>query len=106
MEAGPGIKLKAQSPSGGGVARRILRGPEPPPGVPYTPRPSLRCRLGLHDWHSVWAFTRIEESHEFGEWHEREDGVIARDSAYRAEFAVRWDREPDYSGCSRCEAIR
>lgn len=71
---------------------RIVRGPAPPNFVPYTPAPSLRCRLGVHLWAATWEFTRIEETQEGNQ--------------HSAHFAVNLNRECDYERCSRCGVMR
>jgi hypothetical protein len=76
------------------VLERIIRGPEPPVGIPYRQHPTLRCVLGLHRWDEVWDFTQIHPTE------------YTQDGRYGAEFAVNLDRPCDYVECARCGRMR
>jgi hypothetical protein len=70
---------------------RLLYGPEPPVGKPYTPRAHWRCAIGLHRRSEVWSFTTL--SHRIdGRNHEKL-------------MALNLDRPPDHVRCVWCGRV-
>lgn len=77
----------------GALIERVVRGPHPPSGVVYTPRPSIRCRLGLHLWVEIWEGTTTEQ------W---TDGLGNTGGT----ISFNLNRPPDYESCARCYVMR